>query len=145
MPWWPPTVGMFFLCRGQTHRVMCRRLVLENADTEITLQAPNSDLAHLGMLPSMPSTNQLSELAVASAIVAPAATISFPVLSLIGPANGFSSPETIFAFFSSKTLTAAGGISELSGAMTTSPSLMPQRVRRLPVQLPSSTFLVSAM
>src|ERR1700730_6281959 len=25
MPWWPPTVGMFFLCRGQTYRVMCRR------------------------------------------------------------------------------------------------------------------------
>src|ERR1700739_3928355 len=105
----------------------------------------NGHSSYLGTPPSMPSTYQLSELKVAAGIALPAATISLPVLSLSGPANGLSSPEISLAFLSSKTLTAAGGMSGLSGGITTSPSFKPQRVWRFPVHEPSSTFLVSAM
>src|ERR1700677_4072481 len=90
-----------------------------NAGTAFAFPAADSAAAYLGMLPSIPSTYILSESKVACAMVAPAATSSFPVLSLIGPANGFSVPATIAAFLSSKTLTAAGGKPGLGGAIPT--------------------------
>ena len=106
-----------------------------------------ADVAYLGTLPSMPWTYQFTELKAGSlsVIAEPAATFIAPVLSSTGPAKGMSAPEVSAAFFSSKTLTAAGGIAGLSGAITTMPSLRPHRVCRCPVQVPSNTFWVSAM
>jgi hypothetical protein len=71
----------------------------QDAGTGFAFSASSLAAAYFGTLPSIPSTYQLSELKVAPGMIALPATISFPVLSLIGPAKGFSVPAAIAAFF----------------------------------------------
>src|ERR1700722_17122028 len=100
---------------------------------------------YLGTEPSTPSTYQLIAAISSADSAAPAGTCIAPLLSLMGPAKGSKLPATIACFLASNTRATSDGIAALSGVSTTTPSLIPRRFLRPPVQEPSSALLTSSI
>src|ERR1700730_6497147 len=125
MPWWPPTVGMFFLCRGQTYRVMCRRpreRRHRNYTSSAELRCGSFGNVALDALdePIKRAGGGLRHRCAGGHPFFTGTFLSMSVMRL----------TFMSALLRSDACVGSGG----SGATTPSPSLMPQRVRRLPVQ-----------